>query len=103
MNHIVKKFLDTKLEGPIRVQVHKSSNPKTVGMFCGGTLVITGTINSHPNYTYVHWEVTYSLFTEILKYIPVTKNVESDVVSWVRKRCKKEGIPFVSPTVYNLK
>lgn len=104
MNSLIEKFLDAKFEDDLRVEVLKVSHRKTINIFCKNNMIISGNVNDHGSFEYIGWTVHYSLWVEIFKYIPTTeKSIDNDVVTWTRRKCKKQGIPFVGPTLYSLK
>lgn len=104
MNKLIEKFLDTKYSDDLRVITFDTPDYKGIDIYCNDSPISTGIIKDSGNYMFVSWTVHYTIWNEIYTYIPlVSDSIDSDVITWVRKKCKSQGIPFVSPTVYNLK
>jgi hypothetical protein len=103
VNTLIEKFLDTKYDGPLIVNTFEPYNRKCINISYGDELIISGVINDSGTFMHIDWSVDYYVWRQIYRYIPLEKDIESGVITWVRKKCKSQGIPFVGPTFYNLK
>lgn len=104
MKKLIKKFLDTSYDGPVRVTISYLGNSKQVGVYHNDDLICHGIVNDTGTYMYISWSTSYEVNSHILKYIPAYyTEIDSIVVEWARQRCKKQDIPFIPPSFLNLK
>lgn len=104
MEKLLKEYLETAYDSPFEVEVENMRTYKSIFVYCGNELIIRGTINESKDWSYVSWVVPVDTWNKMNKYIPtVDPNDYKDIVSWVRKKCKKQGIPLLGHTYYNLK
>lgn len=93
MKNLIKSFLDTTFDGPIRVCVGFAGGRGYIGVFHDNELITRGSVNDSGDYSYIHWTTSYDVENKINKYIPAyLKDVDSEVMSWVRDKCKTQNI-----------
>ncbi len=103
MDRIVREYLETKYDGKFELIVTRNE-PIYMELIYKGNQILSGTVNEGPNFTSVSWTIRIDTWDEMNKYVPLTNpNDYSEIISWFRKKCKKQGINFLNPTFHNKK
>ena len=104
MDKLLKEYLETAYGSPFDVKLQTERNYKSIKVFCKEECIARGEIVEGENYTFISWSIPYDTWNKMNNYIPaVNPNDYKDIVSWVTKKCKKQGISLLGQTYYNLK
>ena len=104
MDRLLKEYLETAYDSPLDVKVNKMDSWVAIDVYCKGECIAHGTINKGTTWTYISWTIPIDAWNNISNYIPPIKPEKyTDIISWIRKKCKKQGIPLVGVSYFNLK
>lgn len=104
MDKLIREYLETAYDSPFDVNVKRRREDVDIEVYCKGDCIARGTINKGKDWTYISWTIPIDTWNKMFNYIPTVKTEKyKDIISWIRKKCKKQGISLVGVSKFNLK
>ena len=102
MKKLLKSYLETAYDSPLEIEIDE--NYKGVFVYCNNDCIARGDIFESKNFKGISWTIPIGTWNKMIGYIPtIEPNMYKDIISWMKKKCKKQGIPMVGVSGFNLK
>ena len=104
MDRLLKEYLEAAYDSPFEIKVNKSDLYFGIDVYCKGECIAHGDINEGKDWKYVTWTIPIGPWNNMSNYIPPVKPEKyTEIISWIRRKCKKQGISLPGVTNLNLK
>lgn len=101
MDKILKLYLETTYDSPFESEVLKRGLNISMYIIHKEECIASGTINQFKNFCYVDWIINHNELYKMNSYLPQIKpDMNNDIIKWIIKRCRKQGINLVGPSNY---